>query len=239
MALPKLGIPYYSTKLISGKEIKFRPFLVKEEKALLMASESKDSKLIINTIKNTIMNCISPDTPINFDSVPLFELEWLILNIRMKSVGEASNFKLKCSECEEMNACSLDLNTITIDNKENAQEVRIMLTPTVGVTLQQTPYRILEKIDILDIEKVDERKLYIENILECVVNVFDENQVYTKKDFSNKELMDFMDNLTQSQFMELGKHLENPPKLSYTINKKCEKCGHENTRKLTGISDFF
>lgn len=239
MALPKLGIPYFSTKLISGKEIKFRPFLVKEEKALLMASESKDSKLIVNTIKSTIKSCISSETPLDFDNLPLFELEWLILNIRMKSVGEASNFKLKCDSCGEMNPCSLDLNSLSVENKENAKEVKVMLTPTIGITLQQTPYRILESIDLMDIENVDERKLFLENVIECIVNVFDENQVYTKRDFTNKELMDFIDNLTQTQFLELGKHLENPPKLSYEIKKTCEKCGHENVKKLTGIGDFF
>lgn len=239
MALPKLGIPYFSMTLISGKEIKFRPFLVKEEKALLMASESKDSKLIINTIKNTIKSCISSETPFDFDSLPLFELEWLILNIRMKSVGEASNFKLKCDSCGEMNPCVLDMNTLSIENKENAKEVKVMVTPTIGITVQQTPYKILESVDFTNMNNLDERKLFLENIIECVVNVFDENQVYTKKDFTRKELMDFMDNLTQTQFLNLGKHLENPPKLSYEIKKTCEKCGHENVKKLSGIGDFF
>jgi len=239
MALPKLGIPYFSTKLISGKEVKFRPFLVKEEKALLMASESRDSSLIVNTIKNTIKSCVSSETSIDFDTIPLFELEWLILNIRMKSVGETSKFKIKCEKCEKMNPYDLNLNEINIENKEAAKETKIMLTPTVGVTLQQTPYKILESIDILNIEKEDEKKLFIDNVIECIVNVFDENQVYTKKDFEKNELVEFIDNLTQSQFIELGKHLENPPKLNYKIEKTCENCGHENIKILSGISDFF
>lgn len=238
MALPKLTVPYYTLKLISGKEIKYRPFLVKEEKALLMASDSGDSKMIVNTIKNTVSSCISDDTPLDMKYIPLFELEWIILNIRMKSVGESSKFQLKCPKCEKMVPCSVDLNEMKIENAENGKENKVMITDNIGLTIQQPPYDVLENVDFGDLENVNERQFFMQTVLKCIVNVFDENQVYSRKDFSEKELSEFVDNMTQDQVTKIGKLLENPPKLSYEIKETCS-CGQEISRTLRGVNDFF
>lgn len=238
MALPKLSVPYYTLKLISGKEIKYRPFLVKEEKALLMANESEDSKMIVNTIKNTVSSCISSDTPLDMKYIPLYELEWLILNIRMKSVGESAKFQLKCPQCEKMVPCNLDMTKIVIENEENGKESKIMITDKVGLTIQQPPYDVLEEIDFKNIENINERKFFIETILKCIVNVFDENQVYNRSDFSKQEISEFVDSMTQSQLEKIGKMLESPPKLSYEISETCS-CGNTVERTLKGINDFF
>lgn len=238
MALPKLTVPYYTLKLISGKDIKYRPFLVKEEKALLMASESGDSKMIVNTIKNTVSSCISADTPLDMKYIPLFELEWIILNIRMKSVGESSKFQLKCPKCEKMVSCNVDLSKMDIQNVENGKENKVMITNNIGLTIQQPPYDVLENVDFEDLENMNDRKFFMQTILKCIVNVFDENQVYARKDFSEQELSEFVDNMTQDQIIKIGKLLENPPKLSYEIKETCS-CGEEIKRTLQGINDFF
>lgn len=238
MALPKLTVPYYNLKLISGKEIKYRPFLVKEEKALLLASESGESKTIVNTIKNTVSSCISPDTPLDMKYIPLFELEWIILNIRMKSVGESSRFQIKCPDCEKMVSCSVDLNKMIVKDAENGKENKVMITDTIGLTIQQPPYDVLEDVNFNDLEDMNERKFFMQTILKCIVNVFDENQVYARKDFTEQELSEFVDNMTQDQLTKIGKMLENPPKLSYEIKETCS-CGKEITRTLQGINDFF
>jgi len=239
MALPKLGIPYYTMRSLSGRELKYRPFLVKEEKALLMAAESKDSKLIINTIKNTIESCISKETPVDVSNLPLFELEWLLLNIRMKSVGESSKFRMKCSKCEDSVSCNLDLNEVEVENKENGAEKKFKLTNTVGVTVQQPPYKILDNVDITKLNEVDEKKLFMETILDCIVNIFDENQVYTRKDFTREDLTNFVDDMTQEQITMISDYLQKSPRLSYQVAVNCKKCGNEEKRRIEGLNDFF
>jgi hypothetical protein len=240
MALPKLGVPYYSLNMISGKEIKYRPFLVKEEKALLMANESKDNRTIINTIKNTIASCLSPDTPLALDDIPIFELEWLLLNIRMKSVGESSKFMLRCTECKHNNPIKIDLNNVIVDNQENATEKRIMLNETVGITVQHTPYRILSNTKVLDNQKNSESNTMIVDVVaESITSVFHGDEVVMRKDFTRKEIMDFVESMTQEQLLKISEHFETVPKIRYEIDVPCEKCGAPIKRTLEGIADFF
>lgn len=237
MALPKLGVPYYSLDLISGKEIKFRPFLVREEKALLVANESKDIKTIINTIKNTMSSCISSETPLDMDNIPIFELEWILLNIRMKSVGESSKFMVKCGECGKQNPAKIDLNKVTIENKENAEERKIMLNDSVGITIQQTPYRVLNTTKILDTSS-PMNTIIIDVIAESITSVFTNDQVIQRRDFSKKEILEFVESMTQEQLMKIASYYEDPPKIRYEFETSCS-CGHVIKKTFEGIADFF
>jgi len=237
MALPKLGIPYYSLNLIGGKEIKFRPFLVKEEKALLMANETKEMKTIINTIKNTISSCISSETPIDMENIPIFELEWILLNIRMKSVGESSKFMVKCGSCGKQIPSRINLNEIIVENKENAAEKKVMLTDSIGVTIQQTPYKVLNTTKILD-GNSQMNTVIIDVIAESITSVFNNDEVVMRKDFTKKEIMDFVESMTQEQLMKLSGYYEAPPKIRYEFETTCE-CGNKVNRTFEGIADFF
>lgn len=242
MALPKLGVPYYSLDLICGKEVKYRPFLVKEEKALLMANESKDNRTIINTIKNTISSCLSPDTPLALDDIPIFELEWLLLNIRMKSVGESSKFMLRCPnpDCKHNNPIRIDLNNVIVDNQENAGEKKIMLNDEVGITVQHTPYRVLNNTKVLESQKNPESNTMIVDVVaESITSVFHGDEVVLRKDFTKKEIMEFVESMTQEQLLKISEHFQTVPKIRYEIDTKCEKCGEPIKRTLEGIADFF
>ena len=138
MALPKLGIPYYTLELISGKTIQYRPFTVREEKALLLANESKDKSGVSNAIRNTLNACIKTEEgeeKVLVENLPMFDVELLFLHIRMASVGEMSEFNYTCSECEgsPVVKTKLDLRQIKVENRDVVRDNKIMLNDDVGV----------------------------------------------------------------------------------------------------------
>lgn len=244
MALPKIGIPQYHLKLISGKSIEYRAFTVKEEKVLLIANESKDQRQISNALRTVLNNCIIQDenakNPIVVEDLPMFDVEHLFLHIRMKSVGETSDFNVSCEECEGSPTVktSLDLRNVRIENEENGESERIMLTPTVGVEIQYPPFRALLSKTGNNKSPEDNPLMAIDMISECIVSIFDEKETYTRKDFSKKEIDDFVDSLSQIHLKKINEFFERMPKLVYDLKVDCP-CGKTVERKLQGINDFF
>jgi len=245
MALPKLGIPYYTLELISGKVIQYRPFTVKEEKALIMANESKDRGAISNAIRNTLNACIMQEEgsdPINVESFPMFDVELLFLNIRMRSVGEFSEFNYTCSECEgnPIVKTKLDLRNVRVENAEYAstKNAKVMLTEEVGIEVTYPPFRTFLGKNGINEKSANNPIVAIDMIGDCITSVYDKNQVYTKKDFSEREIRDFVDSLTQEQLKKINAFFENMPKLVYDLEVECP-CGIVEKRQLEGISDFF
>jgi len=240
MSLPKLGAAYYPLKLVSGKTIQFRPFTVKEEKILLLANESKNQKNVSNAIRNVLNACIlqEENSPVKkIEEWPIFDVELLFLHIRMKSVSEYSEFTFKCDECEgspEVNT-KLDLRNIVIENNEK-KESKIMLTNEIGVELTYPPFKIL-----LEEENSDKKSNMfsaLEIIKKCIVSVFDSNQVYDKKDFTDQDMNEFIESLTQDQILKINSFFEGIPKLTYNLEVECP-CGLISKKKLSGIADFF
>lgn len=239
MALPKLGVPYYDLELVSGKKIQYRPFTVKEEKALLIASESKDKSAIVNAVRNTLNSCIlqEEDNKISIENLPMFDVELLFINIRMKSVGEMSEFNYICEECDGSPSVKtkIDLRKIRVENKDKGGTKKIMITSNVGVELQYPPFKtFLSK----NSSEASSSVLALDMISDCILNVFDEKQVYTKKDFSEKEIKEFVESLTQEQLKKMNSFFENSPRLVYDLEVECP-CGKKSTKQLQGISDFF
>ena len=241
MALPKIGVPYYSLKLVSGKTIQFRPFTVKEEKILLLANESKNQKNISNAIKNVLNSCVMQEegsNPNRVEEMAVFDVELLFLHIRMKSVSEYSEFKYKCEECEGTPEIStrLDLRNIVIENNDKKKENKFMLTKEVGVELCYPPFKVL--LENENSSKEENPFSALEIIKNCIVSVFDSNQVYNRKDFTDTDLNEFIDSLTQEQLMKINSFFEDMPKLTYNLEVECP-CGVVSKKKLSGISDFF
>lgn len=242
MSLPKIGIPYYSLNLISGDVIQYRPFTVKEEKALLLANESKDKSVITNTIKNTLNSCISDsgEKKVSVEDLPMFDVENLFLNIRMRSVGEISEFNYVCEDCEGSPSVKtkIDLRNVRIENQEKGNKEKIMLTENVGIEIQNPTFKSFLSRNLL----VDSRKnnsiLALEMITDCIVSVFDDKQIYNRTDFSEKEIEEFVDSLTQEQLKKINDFFEKTPKLVYDLEVECP-CGQVMKKKLEGISDFF
>jgi hypothetical protein len=234
MALPKLATPEFETVIPSTKEpIKFRPFLVKEEKILYMALESGDTNDIKNGILSILDNCIL--TPgVNVNEFATYDVEYLFLKLRSKSVGEiiSLNIKHQYSECEGIKSYELNLDDVEIHYNEDHKDT-IMITDKVGIKMKMPNLTDVLNNTSNDIDVDSIFKLLLKSV-ECI---FDEENVYDE--FSEDELKEFMDNLTQDQFLEVQKFFDTIPKLYHSIEWTCDKCGETETIELQGLQSFF
>ena len=234
MPLPQITTPEFTTTLPStGERLSFRPFLVKEEKILLMAQEGKDKQEIQTAILNILEECIK--TPLTVHDLPLFDIEWLFLQLRAKSVGEVIDLKIKHienKECNYPNPVEVNLEEVKMKNDPNHNNI-IMIDDSIGVTMRYPSLKLLGDKDPATTKMSD-----VFNIMcDCVLNVFDKDQVYN--DFTPTELDKFIGDLDQKQLTKFMDFFQTMPKLQHTIKYKCEKCGEEVEHELNGLLDFF
>jgi hypothetical protein len=242
--LPKNTFPTYQVNLISsGKEIEFRPFLVKEQKLLLMASESEDSKTVINSIKQTLKNCIITQD-VNLDKLPMFDLEHLFLNLRARSVNEIVDLSYKCNnkikdEKGEETTC-LGLEKFTVNLLEIKPEIlpnhnkKITLTDKLGIMMRYPTIELLSSI-----QADDTSDLIIQLIVDSVDYIFDGDEIYYSKDTSREELVEFIETLQQKDLDKIKEFFDTSPKIKKQLDFKCKKCGHEEKIVVEGINNFF
>lgn len=228
MPIPILETSTHTIEIPSTKEkVEIRPFLVKEEKILIQAQESKDDKVIIKAIKDIISVCsFKKITP---NDLTLFDLEYIFLQLRGISVGESIEFKVKCDECEKINVINLDISDVKVHFPEEAENNKIALTDSVGVTLRPIRVKDMSKLDG-DIT---------EAIIASIESIYDEDNVYLSDESSKKELVAFVDSLSHKHLEAIQKYIENQPKLTHTLEYTCIHCGHKNELVLSGLSDFF
>lgn len=232
--LPTLNHSTYTLKIPStGKEIKYRPFLVKEEKTLMMAAESKDTKAITNATCDIIQACVLNEN-INPKELTSFDVEYIFLKIRGKSVGETIDFNIKCEECSKTTPVSLNLDDIVLEIDGKDLNKKVMITDSIGVELKAISFGDAIK---LSQAKVEDR--FETTIKSCLASIFDNENVYDIKDVNDKELSEWISNLSQRDLKEIEKFVLQLPKLSHTINYKCIHCGHEGSIELEGLEDFF
>ena len=236
MPLPKIVTPEFSTHLPStGEEIFFRPFLVKEEKILLMAQEGKDPKEIQKAIVHILTECIK--TPVVVEELALFDVEWLFLQLRAKSVSEVIDVKLNHIEkedCGHSNAVLIPIKDIQMTRNKDHKDV-IILDEATGIGVQMK-YPSLDLYNILDLSNQSYEQVF-EVIVQSVLSVFDKDQVYN--DFTKPEIEKFIEDLDQKHLKKFMDFFDTMPKLEHEIKYKCEKCGEEVTTKLSGLLDFF
>jgi hypothetical protein len=243
MALPKIDTPTYETKLIStGKTVKYRPFLVKEQKLFLMASQSEDAKEVVNTIKQVLNNCILTNA-IKVDELPVFDLEHLFLQIRARSVGEVVNLRYNCNndvldENKETKKCGglvkVDLNLLEITpTKTPNHSNKIELSPKLGIVMKYPNFDIVQKLNIQS-----EADL-LDLVISCIDYIYDEEQLYYANKTSKEELEEFIENLQQSDLEKIQTFFQTMPKLSKKFDFKCPKCGYSEEINVEGIQNFF
>ena len=238
MALPKITSPIYTTKLIStGKEIRFRPFTVKEEKLFLMASESEDLNSSVDTIKQVLNNCILDD--IDVDSLPVFDIENLFLNLRARSVGEVVKLKYRCNNIVNDSVCGntvgIDLNVLEIEPTHYPDHnKKIELTDNLGIVMKYPSLSLLK-----DFNFKDEVESIIKITTSCIDYIYDADNIYYSKDSSQSELTEFVESLQSSDLEKIKKFFDTMPKMVKQLNFKCSKCGHEDTITVEGIQNFF
>ena len=230
MGLPSLATPQFSTKIPStGQEVEYRPFLVKEEKVLLMALEGGDQKEISKATQNIIKSCVLSD--INIDKLATFDIEYLFLKLRGKSVGELVELQLGHSDSECDHKTEIQINLDEIEVVGDISDGKIMIDDKIGVKMR---YPGIDDIAGLEEQNTESMFSVINN---CVEYVFDEENVYS--DFTKKEIEEWTGNLSQNQFEKLTDFFQSIPKLSHTVEWTCEKCGEKESVTLEGLQSFF
>ena len=236
MALPKINdVPKYELVIPSTKQsVKFRPFLVKEQKVLLMAMESQDPKQIVNAITDTIKVCLLSDT--DFNRLTSFDVEYLFIQIRAKSVGERSNLSLLCQECEKSTEVVVDLEKIVVDVPKTSMSVK--LNDQYNLKLRYPTYTSMLQNDIMTQTKSTTEMIY-QLIIACLDSLQSQENNIKFDDEPREEVTKFLEGLTSQQFDQLVTFVQNSPKLKHKINFECKHCKHPNTITLEGIQDFF
>ena len=229
MSLPKLNTPVYEAILPStDKVIKFRPFLVKEEKVLLTAMEDGSQTALMNAIKTILKNCVQGN--LDVERLPLFDIEYLFLKLRSKSIGEISEIGLKCTdmECGGVNQISINMDEIEITKPEGHNR-KIMISDEVGVMMS---YPVMKTSGI-----TEEDGMAI--VKDCIEMIFTEEETHERDSFTSKELDEFIESMDTKQFGKIKEFFDSMPKLQHTINYKCEKCGEDREVTLQGLDSFF
>ena len=239
MSLPKLNVPVYETVLPSTeKVIKYRPFLVKEEKVLLTAMEDGKNDTIMNAVKEVLKNCIQ--SKIDLDKLPTFDLEFLFLRLRAKSVGEEVTIGLKPWGCPQNNGELCDKTTEVKVNLEEVKVIKdekhtskIMLDDNVGIKMR---YPDISKINI---DTGNDMETGMKMIHQSIDMIFTSEETHERDTISEKELEDFIDSLNTEQFAKIRTFFDTMPQLKHTAKYTCSTCGEEKETTITGLNSFF
>ena len=238
MPLPKIATPAYELELPStGKSIKYRPFLVKEEKVLVIALESEDNKQITNAIKAVLKSCVLTKG-IKVETLPTFDIEYLFLNIRGKSVGEELDVTLICPDDGETEvSVQIDLDDIQIQkNDEHTNQVKLDNSLMMELRYPSLDQFIKSNFDFDDKNQMDQSFALIAS---CIDKIYSEDEVWATADCTKKEMNDFLESMNSSQFKEIEKFFETMPKLKHEIKITNPKTGVESDVVLEGLASFF
>ena len=240
MPLPKIATPSYELELPStGKTIQYRPFLVKEEKLLVIALESEDTKQITNAIKAVIKSCVLTKG-IKVETLPTFDIEYLFLNIRGKSVGEDIDVNLICPDDNETEvSVSVNLDDIKVQ-KPDGHSNQIKLDNNLMMELKYPSLNefIKNNFDPNDTSKNPMDQSF-DLIGSCINKIYNQDEVWAAADCSKKEITDFLDSMNSSQFKEVEKFFETMPKLTHTLKVLNPKTNVESDVVLEGLASFF
>ena len=240
MPLPKIATPSYELELPStGKTIQYRPFLVKEEKLLVIALESEDTKQITNAIKAVIKSCVLTKG-VKVEALPTFDIEFLFLNIRGKSVGENIDLKLVCPDDEKTEvSVSINLDDIKVQKLEGHTK-QIKLDDNLMMELK---YPSLNEFIKNNFDPNDKSKNPMDQSFDligsCIDKIYNEDEVWVADDCSKKEINEFLDSMNSNQFKEVEKFFETMPKLSHTVKVYNPTTKVETDVVLEGLASFF
>ena len=233
MGLPKLNSANYELSLPStGATIKYRPFLVKEQKALMIAQESEDDKVIESTFAQIINDCVADN--VDPYKMPMFDIEYVFLKIRSKSVGEIAELRVTCPDDEETKVnVSIPLEEVDVQMKENHTNV-ITLTDDISVIMR---YPCLG--DMKGFNALGETKSLFEMVKRCIHEVHDGEEIYRRVDMSEKDLEDFIDSMSSKNFESVGEFFSSMPKLSYDLEVENPKTSIKSVVPIEGLQSFF
>jgi hypothetical protein len=233
MALPKLATAKYELTLPStGQKVEYRPFLVKEEKTLLLAQQSGESTDMLRAVGDIISSCtfgsLDPNT------MPIFDLEYVFLQLRSKSVGETASIKVTCPDDGETQVdVNIDLSKVECI-KEVGHDNNVKITDTIGLVLDYPKISMLS-----DITDADDAGVSFDIIKKCVAQIYDADNVYVKNDMEDKDLDEFIESMSHEQFQKVSAFFDTMPKVKHTVKVTNPNTGVVNEIVLQGLSDFF
>lgn len=236
MALPKVGVPTFELELPStGKTIKYRPFLVKEEKVLLLALESEEDKQITEAVKDLIKNCIQ--TRIKVDDLPSFDLEYIFLRIRAASIGEIVTMNVTCLDDNATQVeVNINLNEVDVYRPEGHTN-KIMLTDKMGIIMKYPGMQRFIEAEFLN--KTIKTEEVFDFISDSIEQIFDTEEVWDSSTTSKKEFREFVEGLTTKQFESIQQFYETMPKLRHEFTVTNPNTGQESTYTIEGLQNFF
>ena len=236
MALPKIDVPTYELVVPSTDEkIKYRPFLIKEEKVLLMAMESGKNEDIIQAVKTIVNECTFDK--LELGKMPMFDVEYIFLQIRSKSVGEVSKLRVLCKDDGKTYAnVEVDLNEVQVQ-VDDGHTNKIELSDEMGIIMN---YPTIDSFSAAGIADINAENM-LDVIVSCIGQIYDKGgeEVWDAKDSTKKELVEFVEQLNTQQFADVQAFYDTMPKLKHTITVKNPKTKKENNITLSGLSDFF
>jgi T4 bacteriophage base plate protein len=237
MGLPINAAPIYNLTVPStGVTVKYRPFLIKEEKALLLAQQSEDSKVMVDTLKDTIKACVKDD--LNTDTLATFDLEYIFTQLRAKSVGEIVELLLRCDTCTDEKAIakvSIDLTTISVD-KSADHIATIPLFDNVGIKMNYPTLDVIQKLQNVDNSDIDQ---VFDIVVTCIDYIYTDSEIFHAKEQSKEELIEFLNNLSSEQFLKIQKFFETMPRLKHQVAYTCPVCNAPHEKYLEGLNSFF
>jgi len=240
MALPMMNTPTYSMVIPStDATVKYRPFLVKEEKALLIAQQSEDVRVMVDTLKEVIKSCVIDK--IDVSKLATFDLEYMFTQIRAKSVGESIDLIFPCDEDHGADnekarvKISIDLTTLIVE-KDPEHNARIDLFNDVGVVMKYPTVEIMKKLENLETDNLDH---IFDVIAGSIDYIYQGEEIFYAKEQSHDELVQFLNNLTSDQFLKVQKFFETMPRIKKEVDYVCPVCGKHHHKVLEGLQSFF
>lgn len=240
MELPKIDLPIYELKLPSdGRTVRVRPFLVKEEKLLLIAVESKDQNTIIQTTKQIINNCLI-DNDVNVEKLPFFDVDYLFIALRAKSIGETVSVNFICNMYSEGNKCGtmfpvdIDISKCEVVKKEDATNI-IKLTDKLSLKMRYPGYEVMKRFN----ESEDNFTKKIKIMAASIDQIIEGDRVLSHKDFSREQLEEYIESFTEEQYKKLEEYVDNFPSFVILAQGSCPKCKFEHKLRYSDFSSFF
>jgi hypothetical protein len=240
MALPKIDTPVYDLDLpLSKKHIRFRPFLVKEQKNLMMAMEADDKETIERNIKQVLTNCTLTEN-INVNTLPVIDVEYYFINLRARSVGEIVENDYVCTNEVNDTQCGgkmqgvINLLDIKVDIPSNIKDL-IKITDKISIKLKYPEFSLVEKLG----KKESAVDIAFEIVVDSIEYIYDGEQYYHAHETPKEELLQFIESLSQEQFSKLEEFFNNLPVLNRKMQIKCGKCGFDHSITMEGLESFF
>ena len=234
MAIPTFKSLTYETELADGTSVKYRPYVVKEERQLLIALEAGNEKVVGRAIQDIIDACTFGK--LNVGKLPVYDIEHIFIKMRAKSVGEKVKVSTKCSKCEEPNEQEIDLDQVDTGMIDPNNNPKIMVTEDMGMQLRPPSYNVV--MDVSGSGNTAVESLY-ETIISCVDKIFNGDEIFECNKEPREEVVAFVESLPYEYFNKIKDYIEALPRISYTMEYNCSSCNELNSTKLEGLSNFF